>query len=89
MTVKQWNKTRCKHTSIGTSCDYCDEVIFKLSSFNALNLCQILNSIAKGNLDLANYDQRFCQNILNEIVKNSFRQNPNFREYELLRSDFK
>jgi len=40
MTVKQWNKTRCKHTSIGTSCDYCDEVIFKLSSFNALNLCR-------------------------------------------------
>ncbi len=80
--TKKWNETHCRHTSLGSSCDYCDEVIIKLSSYNALNLAQILSSISKGNLKLADYDQRFCQNILNEMVKNAFRQNPNLREYE-------
>ncbi len=82
--TKEWNETQCRHTSIAASCKYCDEVIIKLSSYNALNLAQILNSIGKGKLELADYDQRFCKNILNEMVKNSFRQNPNLREYQLL-----
>ena len=81
--MKEWNKTSCRHTSLGVSCKYCDEIIIKLSCYNALNLAQILSSIAKGEYETPNYTQRFCQSILNEMGKNSFRQNPNLREYEL------
>ena len=78
---KDWNKSGCTHTQLCSTCDYCDDVIIKLSSYNAVNLMQILDNICKGNLQLQAYDKRFCINILKEMTASTYRLNPRYLEY--------